>query len=219
MQHPLKRIPVWALSVRFSLGKGVFQPSSQSQEPQTERQPKAGGQHEKREEAMLLVVFVATATMAACAQTSVFIPANASGHFGNPANQIKPTGPAITVSGPATITVTYLSGTIIDKTVWLSARRLWRGTTTTTYGSRFKKVKCDAVKNADCLIGIFFSSAKWMHSGFQAIDGTKGIVAIGIMPGNLFFMGKGRSFKVSGLELSSSALTMKPYTTIAEAST
>ena len=47
--------------------------------------------------AFLLVLFLAAATMAASAQTQVFVPGNASGYFGNPADQINPLVSAITV--------------------------------------------------------------------------------------------------------------------------
>ena len=58
--------------------------------------------------ALVVVLFVCAASMAAPAQqdVQVFVPGNASGFFGNPADVVVPLVPAITVSGPGTITVT-----------------------------------------------------------------------------------------------------------------
>jgi hypothetical protein len=50
-----------------------------------------------------------TAAIPARAQTTVTVPGNASGHFGNPADLVVPFVPAITVSGPSSITVKYVS--------------------------------------------------------------------------------------------------------------
>ena len=64
--------------------------------------------------ALVLLLFVATATVAATAQTQVFVPGNASGYFGNPVDLRAPMVPAITVSGPGTITVTMLTLPLIS---------------------------------------------------------------------------------------------------------
>ncbi len=61
---------------------------------------------------LTLAAFVAAATMIASAQTSVFVPGNTGGGFGNPIDIVVPLVPAITVSGPSRITVTYVSGTV-----------------------------------------------------------------------------------------------------------
>jgi hypothetical protein len=61
---------------------------------------------------MLAVVVLIVAATTAAAQAQVFVPGNASGYFGNPVNQLVPLVPALTVSGPGTITVTYVSGTV-----------------------------------------------------------------------------------------------------------
>ena len=63
---------------------------------------------------LTLAAFVAAATMIARAQTSVFVPGNTGGGFGNPIDIVVPLVPAITVSGPSRITVTYVSGTVTD---------------------------------------------------------------------------------------------------------
>ena len=62
---------------------------------------------------LTMLVLVAAATTTA-AQTPVFVPGNASGCFGNPADQCVPLVAALTVSGPGWITVTYVSGTVTD---------------------------------------------------------------------------------------------------------
>ena len=58
---------------------------------------------------ILVLILTATATSA---QTTVFVPGNASGYFGNPVDQVNPLVSALTVNGPGTITVTYVSGTV-----------------------------------------------------------------------------------------------------------
>ena len=46
------------------------------------------------------------------------------------------------------------------------------------------------------LIGTFVPAARVNHSGFTAIDGTKGATRVGIKPNDLFFIGEGRTFEV-----------------------
>ena len=58
----------------------------------------------------LLVLIVAATT--AAAQTHVFVPGNASGNFGNPSDVPAQLVAALRVSGPGTITVTYVSGLV-----------------------------------------------------------------------------------------------------------
>ena len=64
--------------------------------------------------ALVFAVFLVAATMAAQAQQDiqVFVPGSASGYFGSQADIVVPLVPALTVNGPGTITVTYLSGTV-----------------------------------------------------------------------------------------------------------
>jgi hypothetical protein len=59
----------------------------------------------------LMLVFEGS-TVTSEAQTSVFVPGNASGCFGSPNDTCVPLVAALTVNGPGTITVTYVSGTV-----------------------------------------------------------------------------------------------------------
>src|SRR5689334_16034289 len=61
---------------------------------------------------LAIILLILSTTGAAFAQTQVVVPGNASGYFGNAADKVVPLVPAITVSGPGTITVTYVSGTV-----------------------------------------------------------------------------------------------------------
>jgi len=150
----------------------------------------------------VLALFVAAATVAAQAQQDiqVFVPGTASGYFGNPQDQAVPFVPAITVSGPGTITVTYLSGTVTDCC----------GIDTGPNGVRFnggnnhqfplqeaKGRSFGWVDNEDALIGAFVPAARVNHSGFTAIDGTKAATRVGITPNTLFFIGEGKTFSVT----------------------
>jgi polyferredoxin len=60
---------------------------------------------------MLLLIVAATPTTA---QTNVFVPGTASGNFGSGggAQKLSPLVSALTVSGPGTVTVTYVSGQV-----------------------------------------------------------------------------------------------------------
>src|SRR5260370_17070463 len=77
-----------------------------------------GGYMARMKTLLLLAVCVLAATSVVYAQqvtASVFVPSNASGSFGNPLGSGgAPLVSALTVTGPATITVTYVSGTITD---------------------------------------------------------------------------------------------------------
>lgn len=59
---------------------------------------------------ILTLTFVAAAP--ALAQTEVFVPGNATGCFGNPDDGCMPLVAALTVSGPGTITITYVNGMV-----------------------------------------------------------------------------------------------------------
>jgi hypothetical protein len=52
------------------------------------------------------------------------------------------------------------------------------------------------IHNIEALIGVFVGQSRVQRSGFQAIDGTKNAVPVGIMPGGLFFIGTGKTFDV-----------------------
>jgi len=147
--------------------------------------------------ALLLLLFVAPATVMATAQTQVFVPGNASGGFGNPADQVNPFVPAITMSGPGTITVTYTRGQV----------NFGEGDVGPN-GGPYNCTHCQLplqeahgvadgkVNNIGALIGVFVPQARAGHKGFNAVDGTKDVARIGIMPGWLFFIGEGTTVDV-----------------------
>jgi len=153
--------------------------------------------------ATLLLLFVAAATIAAPAQTQVFVPGNASGYFGNPTDYVFPFVPAITVDGAATITVTYIDGIV----TWDTA-----GDTTGPDGTSACKAckgqqpplneahglgEIPNITHLCALIGAFVPQSRVQdHRGFTAVDGTKNIARVGIMPGTLFFIGEGKTFEV-----------------------
>jgi len=149
--------------------------------------------------AFVVVVFVAVASMAAHAQTQVFVPGNASGYFGNPVDALIPLVPAITVGGAGTITVTYLSGTVgIGNN--------------TEVGPDGTPCKCPDyqlpleearglgrkyAKHDGALMGVFVLQSRVQdRRGFNAIDGTKDATRVGIKPDGLFFIGEGKTFEV-----------------------
>lgn len=147
--------------------------------------------------ALLIVVFVA-ATVAAHAQTQVFVPGNASGYFGNWNDQAVPFVSALTVTGPGTITVTYVSGTVN-----------WGGGEVGPNGGPYGKSKFQfplqeaqafaphtKIGNIGALIGVFVPQSRVSRQGFNALDGTKNITRVGIMPGNLFLIGESKTFDV-----------------------
>ncbi|HVO82519.1 MAG TPA: hypothetical protein VMT28_17450 [Terriglobales bacterium] len=143
--------------------------------------------------AFVLLVFVAAATMATHAQVEVFVPSTASGAFGNPVDQVNPLISAVTVSGPGTITVTYVSGTV---------NGVGPNGTTTNMGSQqlplqeANGVAGGPVNNIYSLIGVFVPQARTNARGFQAVDGTKDVARIGILPNRLFFVGETKTFDV-----------------------
>ena len=146
--------------------------------------------------ALVLLLFAFAATIAAPAQTQIFVPANTTGAFGNKVDLIVPLVPAITVDGPATITVSYLSGTVD----WGAGTQVgpngefWD----TNHGwqdplQEAKGIAGGTVNNHAALIGVFVPQARAAHKGFSAIDATKDAARIGIMPGWLFFIGEGKT--------------------------
>ena len=153
---------------------------------------------------LLLAVCVLAATSVVYAQqvtASVFVPSNASGSFGNPLGSGgAPLVSALTVTGPATITVTYVSGTITDAGGINTGPN---GVTWNTGGAQTplqeqRAVSGGTIKNLDALIGVFVPTATVNSAGFHAIDGTKDATPVGIKPGSLFFIGMSKTFKVAG---------------------
>lgn len=149
----------------------------------------------------ILVTCVVASTVAADAQVSVFVPGNASGSFGNPlggggAAMVS----ALNVSGPGTITVTYVSGSVTDSS---GVNAGPDGVTINMGGAQSPLqeqagVSGGTIKNLDALIGVFVPKVTVSSTGFHAIDGTKDATPVGIKPGSLFFIGTGKTFKVPG---------------------
>jgi len=148
--------------------------------------------------ALALVAFVAAATMAARAQTSVFVPGNTNGGFGNPIDTVVPLVPAITVSGPSKITITYISGTVTDAAGIDTgpAGTDWNQNGAQSPLQEARGVSNGTIHNLDALIGVFVPARTVSAWKFRPVDGTKGVVRIGIMPNTLFFVGAGKTIWV-----------------------
>lgn len=147
-----------------------------------------------------LSLLIGLIAIQAGAQIKVTVPGNASGHFGNPSDLHVPLVQAITVNGPATIKISYASGTVTgvggvttgpDGVPWDtdgSQTPLQEGT----------GVAGGTVLNMDALIGAFVPKQRYESSpGFRALDGTKGVVPVGIVPEALFFVGDGITYEAT----------------------
>jgi hypothetical protein len=151
--------------------------------------------------ALMLAVLVLITATTAVAQTEVFVPGNATGHFGNPSDQIVPFVAALTVSGPQTITVTYVSGRVTWDTLGHDTGPNGTSCDGCT-GMQFplqeaRGIGLGEVHNLGALIGVFVPRSRVQKSGFSALDGTKNVTVVGIMPNDLFFIGRGKTFSVS----------------------
>ncbi len=60
-----------------------------------------------------------------------------------------------------------------------------------------KGVFLGPIGRLDALIGVFVPASRVNRSGFAAVDGTKGVATVGIMPNKLFFIGKSKTFPVT----------------------
>lgn len=152
--------------------------------------------------AFVFVMFVAMATLAAQAQTQVTVPGTALGYFGQWEDIVTPLVPAITVSGPATITVTYVSG----QACWGPPPSDCVGPAGGYYvnsgGLQLPLQEAQGITtppeiwNIGALIGAFVPAYRVNNTGFQAVDGTKNVAKVGIMPNQLFLIGSGKTFHV-----------------------
>ena len=148
--------------------------------------------------ALLTVLFTGAVTIPGYTQTQVYVPGTASGNFGAPTASV-PFVPAITVSGPATITVTYISGTVTD------CCGIVAGPTGVTYNAQNWQwplqeaigIAGGWINNEDALIGAFVPAVRAGANGFNPVDGTKDTTRVGIMPNTLFFIGTGKTFSVT----------------------
>jgi hypothetical protein len=53
------------------------------------------------------------------------------------------------------------------------------------------------MNHVDGLIGVFVPQSRVLRWGFAALDGTKGVARVGIMPDGLFLIGTAKTFHVS----------------------
>jgi hypothetical protein len=147
---------------------------------------------------LTILVLILAATTAA-AQTQVFVPGNASGFFGNPVNIQVPLVPAITVSGPATITVTYVSGTVdfgTGEQVGPNGVPYTAGESDQVPLQEAVGVSSPTTMKMAALIGVFVPRSRVQKAGFSTLDGTKNVTPVGIMPNGLFFIGTGKTISV-----------------------
>lgn len=150
---------------------------------------------------ILAALLIGNAPVAASAQTQVFVPANTSGDFGNPTDMAVPFVPAITVSGPSKIKVSYISGKVTDAggVVDTGPNGLeWAFNAAQSPLEEAIGVSQGEVSNYDSLIGVFVSKSRVNDPrGFQALDGTKNVTLVGITPNSLFFVGAGITYEAS----------------------
>lgn len=148
----------------------------------------------------MFVAIAATATLAA--QTTVFVPGNATGGFGTPVDLVAPFVPAIAVTGPASITVTYVSGLMTWDTQGQTAGPLGTsacGSDCDVMQFPLDEANGDGIRNTKhlgALIGAFVPKYRVDGKGFKALDGTKNAASLGIKPELLRFIGDGFTFHV-----------------------
>lgn len=149
---------------------------------------------------LTLAVLVLAMTVTAAAQTTVFVPGNATGCFGSSDEGCVPLVAALTVNGPGTITVTYVSGTVN----WGAGEVGPNGGPYDASGFQFPLQEAQGVaphtkiENIAALIGVFVPMERTQRAGFSAVDGTKNVALVGIMPDGLFFIGSGKTVSVDG---------------------
>jgi hypothetical protein len=146
---------------------------------------------------------VLLASSVAFGQTTatVFVPGNTLGDFGSPSvegNQPYVTG--VVATGPGTIVVTYLSGEVTDCCPNFSTGP---NGTPFDFGTAQSPLQETAgiaggtVGDTDALIGIFVPKLRTQATGFKAVDGTKDLAGVGLLPSALFFIGTGKALTVS----------------------
>ncbi len=149
---------------------------------------------------MLTVLVLIVSATTTAAQTTVFVPGNTNGCFGHPVDRCVPLVAALAISGPGTITVTYVSGTVTDAfgvNTGPNGVSFNVGTSQTPL-QEANGVSGGTIGNLDALIGVFVPSSRVGAAGFKAIDGTKDRSRAGIVPCRLFFIGTGKTFSVGG---------------------
>lgn len=147
----------------------------------------------------LVVIGIIADAAVATAQTSVFVSGTAGGNFGYPSEDIVPLVTAITVTGPGTITVTYVSG-IVD---WATGKPTGPNGAPWPYGGcqlplqEAEGVSHENAPDIGALMGAFVPQTRAQRVGFSPLDGTKNATTVGISPGTLFFIGTSKTFSVS----------------------
>lgn len=150
--------------------------------------------------AAFAIALAAATPVPAFSQTQVFVPGNASAFFGNGADIQVEYVPAVTVQGPATITVSYVSGTVIDAG---GVNTGPNGTTWDTQGGQSplqeaQGISGGTIQNLDALIGSFVPASTINNPEvFSPLDGTKDVAPVGIMPDSLFFIGEGITYSAT----------------------
>ena len=148
---------------------------------------------------MIFALFLAVPPATANAQTTVFVPGNASGYFGNWNDIAVPFVTALTVNGPATITITYVGGTVQYNGGEVGPN----GGPYPASGFQFPLQEAKGfaphtpIDNIASLIGIFVPQNRVQQPGFSAFDGTKNVTQVGINPSGLFFVGESKTFTVN----------------------
>jgi hypothetical protein len=144
----------------------------------------------------LFTLLVAVSTLAA-AQVTVFVSGKASGDFGNPVATLVPFVPALTVTGPGTIQITYISGTVqFGGGPTGPNGASWDNGPLQTPLQETKDVAHGHVNNLAALIGAFVPKSRVDAPGFRAVDGTKNLTVAGIVPSRLFFIGTSETIQV-----------------------
>jgi hypothetical protein len=149
---------------------------------------------------LILTMLVLTVSATTAAAQNVFVPGNASGYFGNSVDLMVPFVPAITVNGPGTITVTYVSGTVNTGGGDVGPNGGPSANKHETSQSPLQEAEGIAphgtIGKVGALIGTFVRQSRIEQPGFKAIDGTKNATRVGIKPSQLFFIGESKNFDV-----------------------
>ena len=151
--------------------------------------------------AAVLFFLIAAGTATAQTTATVFVAGNTLGDFGNPSvdgNQPYVTG--IVATGPGTIVITYLSGTVTDGPDVNTGPdgTTWDFGTQQAALQEASGISGGTIDNFDALIGIFVPQSRVQAPGFSPVDGTKDLVRVGLLPSTLFFIGTGKRLSVSG---------------------
>jgi len=125
------------------------------------------------------------------ASATVTVPGNACGALGNPRSGGVPLVPALAISGPGTITISYVSGTVTDSSGINTGPDgvTWDAGSAQSPLEEAQGVAGGTINNLDALIGVFVPQTKVVYPGFSPVDGTKDLVPVGVVPSELAFIG------------------------------